>query len=518
MQFRFVVCAFVIGIGLRSVFEFSPVVILWLMMLSFGLAVLWRRKSQALSAPALLLTSLCLLAFSLGITRTEIASWQFGVSELATELGGEIELTGIVSTEPDYREHSVHLYIETEEDKVLVTTDRQNQVHYGDKVTVVGKLEKPESFPTDLGRIFDYPKYLQAKGVEYLISFAAVEVVETGLGNPIIALLLWAKEIFIESVERIIPPPASGLSSGLLLGVKSSLGDDIENDFRKTGIIHIVVLSGYNVMLVVSFFMLCFSFFLPIRLRVIVGIISIVCFALVVGLSATVVRASIMAVLVLVAQAFGRQYNVMRGLFMAGVVMLLINPHLLIYDIGFQLSFMATLGLLLIVPQFEKYGTEGTSWFGVKEFFLATCATQIAVLPLLLYHIGEVSLIAVVVNVVVLPIVPVAMFFTFATGIIGLFSLSTASVVGYITKLSLDYILWVAHFFASLPFASVTVPEFSAIGVFILYAMMIILYLYISRKNNDANIIKDWTVVEEKEKVGSQSEPTQFEELPVFFR
>ena len=518
MQFAFVAGAFALGVGLKTIFEIPAVTPIWLMVIALSFALLWRRKSEAFSAPVLLFSSLCVVSLALGIFRTEVASWRFGVSSLEVKLGESVELLGTIIAEPDYKESTVHLYLETEEDKILVTTDRLNQIKYGDRIIAKGKLEKPESFVTDLGRTFNYPKYLQAKGVEYKISFAEVKVVDSGFGNPIVSLLLATKRGFIKSVEQVIPTPAVGLGEGLLLGVKSSLGDNIEEDFRKTGIIHIVVLSGYNVMLVVAFIMFFFSFFLSLRGRVVAGVASIVCFALIVGLSATVVRASIMAVLVLLAQFMGRQYDVIRALFLAGVIMLMINPFLLVYDIGFQLSFMATLGLLLIVPQFESRLAEGKGIFGAKEFFLATCATQIAVLPLLLYHIGQVSLIAVVVNVLVLPIVPLAMLLTFITGVIGFFSISLAGVVGYISMLSLNYILSVAHFFASLPFASVTVPEFSAIGVFILYAMMIILYLYISRKNNDANILKDWTVVEEKERVGSQSEPTQTDDLPVFFR
>lgn len=518
MQFVFVVCSFVLGIGLRSLYEFSISVVVWLMVLGFVLSILWRRKSKAFSSPFLLVSSVCFVALALGIFRAEIASWQFGVSSLDTEVGKSVELTGIVSVEPDYREKTVHLYIETKTDKVLVTTDRLSSVDYGDKVSVTGKLERPEVFTTDLGRTFDYPKYLQAKGVEYKISFAEVNIVESGFGNPIVYFLLQTKKNFIKSIQSIIPSPSVGLGEGLLLGVKSSLGEDIETDFRKTGIIHIVVLSGYNVMLVVTFILFCFSFLLPLKWRIVAGIISIVCFALIVGLSATVVRASIMAVLVLLAQYLGRQYSVMRALLLAGVVMLLINPYLLLYDIGFQLSFMATLGLILIVPKFESRGVEGKGLFGVKEFFLATCATQIAVLPLLLYHIGEVSLIAVVVNVLVLPVVPIAMLLTFMTGILGLVSVTLASAVGYLTMLSLDYILWIAHVFADIPFASVTVPEFSALAVIVLYGGMIFLYLYLNRINNRESALKEWSIVKEKEEVGPVSEPTSSEELPIFFR
>jgi len=150
----------------------------------------------------------------------------------------------------------------------------------------------------------------------------------------------------MRSIEAVIPEPQVGLAEGLLLGVKQALGDELEVVFRKTGIIHIVVLSGYNVMLVVIFITYVLSYVLPYRARVPFGILAIVCFAVLVGLSATVVRASIMASLILFARATGRTYAVMRALCFAGVIMVLINPYLLVYDVGFQLSFLATLGLI----------------------------------------------------------------------------------------------------------------------------------------------------------------------------
>lgn len=231
-----------------------------------------------------------------------------------------------------------------------------------------------------------------------------------------------------------------------------------------------------------------------------------------------------MAVLVLFAQSFGRQYDVIRGLFLAGFVMILINPFLLLYDIGFQLSFMATLGLILIAPYFETILITKRK-IQVKEFLFATLSTQIAVLPLLLYHIGEVSLVAVIVNVLVLPIVPVAMLLTFITGIVGLVSIPLASLLGYFTTLSLKYILVIAERFSDLPFASVTVPVFSPVGVLLSYLSMILVFWFIShRKKTVHGTLHGWTIETESEKPppssnkSSKTKEVDEAELPIFFR
>lgn len=496
---------FSVGIGIRSVFQVSLPVVLFIVLFGFTIALLWRKKP----ATHLLCISICCIALALGILRTDVASRAFDSSSLEEVVGTQVELSGVVVREPDIREKTVHLYLQTDTDRLLVTADRHTKVYYGDLVTVTGKLKKPEVFTTELGRTFNYPGYLKAKGVEYSVSFASVHVIESGNGNLIIATLLKGKQLFLDSIEKVIPEPAVGLGSGLLLGVKSALGEDIESDFRKTGIIHIVVLSGYNVMLVATFILFVFSFFMNQRWRLVAGIIAIIAFALVVGLSATVVRASIMAVLVLVAQSFGKQYDVLRALFFAGAVMLIINPYLLVYDIGFQLSFMATLGLLLIVPHFDSKGIEGKNIFGMRDFFFATVSTQIAVLPLLLYHIGEVSLISVVVNMLVLPVVPIAMLLTFITGIVGLFSISVAGVFGFLALLSLKYILLTAKWFAALPFAAITVPQFSFIGVVVLYGIFVVIYMYLQSCYKEKLITTDWEIVDEEKEASSYSNKIQ---------
>ena len=488
------VTIFCLGVSLASLATWGLVNICFVLFVCLVFAFLYRSKTNV----KYFYVCLGLLFFGLGLLRVEVSNWQFDNSSLEASLGTEVVLEGIVVREPDYREKSVQLYVDTGEDLLLVTADRLSKISYGDVVEFSGELERPESFVTDLGRTFDYPKYLQVRGVEYRVSFAEVLVIKSGEGNFIIANLLKLKNLFIDSIERLINEPEVGLGKGLLLGVKSSLGEETEENFRRTGIIHIVVLSGYNVMLVVAFILFCFSFFMSLRSRLVAGVLAIIAFALIVGLSATVVRASIMASLVLFAQAFGKQYDVLKALIFAGLIMVIINPYLLLYDIGFQLSFMATLGLILLVPKFETNFIKNENLFQARDFILATVSTQIAVLPLLLFHIGEISLISVLVNLLVLPMVPVSMLLTFLAGVIGFFSITLGTLVGLLASFSLEYILYLANTFGSLPFAAVGVPEFSASAVIIMYFTMGFGYWYISRpKGIEASLLQGWTIEEE---------------------
>jgi competence protein ComEC len=322
----------------------------------------------------------------------------------------------------------------------------------------------------------------------------------------------------VSGIEGVINEPQAGLGKGLLLGVKQALGEDLEAVFRKAGIIHIVVLSGFNIMIVVEFVMFMLAFFFKRKTRALVGLVAVACFALMVGLSATVVRASIMASLLLIAGALGRSYNTIRALLLAGAVMVFINPYLLLYDIGFQLSFMATLGLILIAPRFETLATEGFLKLGIKDYLFSTVATQIAVLPLLLFYMGEVSVVAILVNLLVLPIVPVAMLATFVSGVVMLVDPSIAVPSSYLTHLILSYIIVVATWLASLPLATVAVPEFSVVSVALSYLAMFGFLWWLSKERKGRDEYADWVIEEEgelKEKAGEQSSPAH---TPIFFR
>jgi len=207
----------------------------------------------------------------------------------------------------------------------------------------------------------------------------------------------------------------------------------------------------------------------------------------------------------------GRSYAILRALLLAGVIMLVFNPYLLLYDPGFQLSFLATLGLIVVAPYFETLLMVSGRALKIRDYVIATVATQIAVLPLLLYQIGELSIVSVLVNVLVLPMVALAMLLTFVTGMVGLVSPFLATGFGLLTYWSLQYILVIVAFVGSWPLAAVTVPPFPGWIVFVAYAAMGYWWLRRSRvgrlgslrgikaktsSRDEQYSVADWTIVE----------------------
>ncbi len=417
------------------------------------------------------------LLFSIGILRFEVRDIFLG--HAADELVGIRHVgTGIIVDDPDIRENNQKLVVEEDvsglKTKYLVTTSLNQYFKYGDEINFSGKLEKPENFITDQGKEFDYVNYLRKDGILYTINYADVEVISQGHGNKIKSILFAIKGKFLQAVNLAIPSPESLLMGGLILGEKSAFSQELRQDFVDTGTIHIIALSGYNITIVAEWFMKLFAF-LPQSLGIGMGILAILLFVLMTGGSSTAVRAGIMAMLVLIARATGRNYDVARALIIAGVFMILLNPFVLVYDVSFQLSFIATVAVIFFTPRVEKYFLWVPEKFNIRDIISVSAAAYIFVLPFILYKMGNLSLVALPANILVLPLVPFTMLLGFLTSFLGIVWYVFSIPLGYISYLFLHFELSVISFLADFSFASFTIPNFPLIITLLIYAYFIYL-------------------------------------------
>lgn len=431
----------------------------------------------------ILLVSIFLIAISLGIVRYEIKDIK--VQNLEDKIGSEVELQGIVIDEPDERENYTRLIIEIENAKVLVYTEHYPEFIYGDGILFKGELKKPKNFSQD----FNWEDYLAKDDIYYEMFYPKIEKISEGNGNFIKQYLFSFKHKYLNALAAVIPEPHSAFMGGLTVGAKQSMPKELQEDFRRTGIIHIVVLSGYNVTLVADTIMRGLSF-LPRFFGIGLGALGIVLFALMTGASATAVRASIMALLVILARATGRIYEITWALFLTGFFMLLHNPKILRFDTGFQLSFLATLSLIILAPYVEKKLKIISKKFKLREIVSATISTQIFVLPLLLYKMGLFSVVSLPVNLLILIFVPITMIFGFVTGGLGIISTMIsipfgwlASLFGGISYAFLQYELFVVNIFAKLSFASFSIENFPFWLMVIIYILYLVIYLSFFRSS-----------------------------------
>jgi len=380
---------------------------------------------------------------------------------------GEIaSVTGFVASDPERRETSLHVYLQTHEvngevveEKLLVILPRDADILYGDTITVRGKISVPSAFETDIGRDFDYKNYLRVRGVLAMIRYGTVEHIEDG-GSSLFSFLYATKHSFETSLERVLPEPHASLMEGILLGARRGIPDDLTQAFVISGLIHVVVLSGYNISIVAEAMLRSLAF-LPRTARFAIGGSMMVLFALMTGAGATTVRASIMGLIAILARYMNRPASALRALGLAAFLMLLWNPLSLVYDVSFILSVLATFGLITLSPFVEKYlPTFFDRVPSIKSIAASTIAVQIYILPALLYFTGVLSFVSFPANILALPVVPIVMLLGFISGLLGLLHPVLAIFPAALAHVLLQWMLWVATTSAALPFSATVVAEF----------------------------------------------------------
>lgn len=414
-------------------------------------------------APLYLSAGILMLLAALGIGRTLLAP-SAPPDAFAPLIGVPGEMDGVVVADPDIRETSQRLTVEVGKDgattRILVVAPSYPAIRYGDHIEAYGTLAPPAPFDTDGGRVFRYDRFLAKDGVFAVMNHASVSITgpRSGLVAEILGSFSDAKRAFIGALDIALPEPESSLAAGILVGGKQGLGALLIAAFTATGMLQIVVLSGYNVMIVAEAVRRLLGF-LPKRAALILAGLAIAAFVLAAGAGASAVRAGIMAGVALFARATGRKYAALRALFAAVVLMLILNPLLLAFDPGFELSVVATLGLILLSPHIESRLGWIRSGF-LRDIVATTAAAQIFVLPLLVWQTGNLSLVSFAANVLAMPVIPLAMFLSFVAALAGFIVPVLAPLVALPAHAALSYIIAIAEFGAQMPFANVIIPAF----------------------------------------------------------
>lgn len=368
------------------------------------------------------------------------------------------------------------------ESRAVVYAPSFPELSHGDEVRLEGRLRKPSSFETDTGRRFPYPEYLARENVFYEFSRPQITVVGDTGGSWLLRQMTDLRSGLLATIHEHIPDPHAALTGGVLLGAADALGEQIQENFRDTGIVHVVVLSGYHVSIVAVAVGAILSFLgLPVLAATLLAMFGVVFFALLVGMTATVVRASIMAIIALIARILSRQYLASRGLALAVVGMVAVNPHILLYDPSFQLSAVATAGLVAYGDVVYGWLTALPRRFGVREMATATITAQIAVTPLLIYYTGQVSLVSLLSNLLIIPVIPVLMAAGALTAVLGQIAQFLALPFAAAAHTVAAYILQIVVWLTQLPFSTATIGLVPIIGVLFVYTILIIFF---SRSQN----------------------------------
>lgn len=372
--------------------------------------------------------------------------------------GRPISVMGRISSEPLLQGSTQSFKV----GRITVKTKQYPTYRYGQKVQVTGSLQRRMINKWYSQFSLMYPSVKEVMpDKDSIMGFGFKEIV-------------YAIRSRIEGVyNRNIPEPEASLLAGIVLGVKRSLTQDFWLKLQKTSTLHIVVASGYNVTVVIGTVIFALAGWVSRRWAIAGGIMAVVIYTIMAGAEPAIVRAAIMGSLAYLAQALGRQNDGLRLLAVAVLVMLTWQP-LLIFDIGFQLSVTATLGLMFISPMIKR----ATGWIkGVGDDLAETTAAQLAVWPILVISFGQMSLFGILINALILWLVPIIMGLGAITAVGGLLWWPLGRVAGWLVYVPLKLMVLVIEWFSAQPWISYQVGELSwwwGLGYYLVLVIVIL--------------------------------------------
>ena len=373
-----------------------------------------------------------------------------------------VDVGGVVTAEPDIRGTDIILvvsayHVGSGQDSyavnggVQVHVPRHALYAYGDDLLLHGVLQEPPEYED-----FSYKQYLERQGIYAVMFYPQITVIAHDQGNRFLSALYSFKNRLLASLQLYIPEPEAGLVEGILLGVKAVMSEELKQDLARSGLTHIVVVSGYNLTVVAALLLALTQKRLRRSVAVAVAMTGIVVFTLMSGASAPVVRAALMVSMALIAQAAGRESDALTSLVLTAALLIGISPQTL-WDVSFQLSFLATLGLVVLSPGLERPLKRLP--LGVGAILATTLAATLMTAPVIAFNFHRISLIGILANVLVQPAIPEIMLFGAITAFAGLTGFIGVRLAGWAAWLFSSYVVNIIHYTGSLPWAAIDVPS-----------------------------------------------------------
>lgn len=360
--------------------------------------------------------------------------------------GQRLNFVAVLTSQPQFYSQTQRFKVQG----VKVVTTSYPEYSYGDRLKISGTLKN---------------------GV---LIFPKIEVVEKSKGNFILRKFFALRKRLINLFGSFLPEPAASLLLGIFLGVKKGLPREFYLNLRKTGVLHVVVASGMNVTMVAAFALALFNLIFKREKAIVLAFLGVLFYTVLSGFDPPIIRAAIMGTILLLSQFLGRLNWGVLSLLTAGYLMVFLNPNL-VSDLGFQLSFLSTAGLLFIKPLFRL---QRGHLLILKDDLVTTFSAQVATLPIILANFGRYQLLSLLVNTLVLWTTPILMGFGGGVAILGLVFPPLGQLLAFLSFPFLFYFEKTVAVFSHLSFIEISVgrwPPFLILGYYFLLTALLIL-------------------------------------------
>lgn len=367
--------------------------------------------------------------------------------------------------------------LQNKENRYLSNKNSKNssfKLKYGDKIEFYLEYEKPSTARNYMG--FDYSNYLKTKKIFGTVNLKEedVEIISHDNSNIILRKIYKLRNLMKTKIEKLLPKETSGLCLGMLIGETSGIEENMQENFRDSNLSHILAVSGANVSyIIVSITYIFNKMYLRKRLSKIISIILLILFMLLTGCTSSVNRTCIMAILMLIAELLYRKSDVYNNLAISALILLIINPYSLL-DIGFQLSYMGTIGIVFLhdkIGNFIKINNKIVKYF--FEMIAVTTCANLAIIPIMMFHFNTISLTFYFSNIIVGPILGIVVIIGFIMFFISLIFTPISSLIAIVLNLMLKFIIKIAEITANMPFSKITIITPSFFFIIVWYLIII---------------------------------------------
>ncbi len=463
----------------------------------------WFRHHKKL----VILASLCILAFFGGALHYQSSLPDIGERSLQFYNDREVVITGMVDADPEVSDKTAQVRLRATgiqldgewhevSGKVLLFVPRYPTYSYGDVLKVSGRMETPPQLDD-----FDYRDYLAHQGIHSTVQYPQIEILDSGKGFKPLEWVYSLRNRLSQVLAEALPEPQASLAQGIVLGMRGNIPDALSDSFARTGTAHVLAVSGLHLGILAGMLLSIGAWLFGKRRHTYIwlALAAVWLYAMITGMNPPVVSAAIMASLFLAAGLLGRQRSGFTALAFAAAVMVAASPQIL-WQASFLLSFASMTGIILISPRLQDWGrdkvtrTLGEDGVAVSlaklviDSFSVTTGALVAVLPLIAYYFGIVSLVAPLATLFALPALPAIIVTGALAGGAGLIALPLARFIGWFAWLFLSYLGLVVNVFDALPLASVQ----TRIGISIVwgyYAVLSLAVLYFHRRQAAAELL-----------------------------
>jgi len=452
---------FLIGIALATIFTAGLYLIMSLVVLASFYFLLIKKNNLA-----------WLILFVIaGAVYYQLFSY-FQLKNINIPFGREGEFSGLVKETRSGASQELKVSLTGEyKGDISVRLSPYPEFKYGDIVKVSGKINEPSG---------EYKNYYLSRGIFGQINFPKAELLEKNEGNFIKARLFSFKENIKNIFKAILPKEKAAFLAGITIGAREDFSKEFEEKMSLSGTTHLVALSGYNISVIALAVGLALNFFFSSAVSFYLSVLVITLFVLMAGAEASVVRAAIMGTIGLFAIQTERLFNPRNAIVIAAFIMVLFNPRVLVFDIGFQLSFAALLGMIYLAPSLKNlFNIESGGFLSWKENAVTTSAAQIMALPILLSSFGIFSLTSLLANILILEFIPITMGIGFVMAFLGFCSVFPAKILGVLANLFISYEFFIINIFSrfSIPLKIDSV-SFYFLATYYLAVFIFVIYSY----------------------------------------